>query len=360
MGRVIRHRWSEGPLARAPILRADDVPEGVDVERARTRDGAVFSLDHAHAHLISVIGGEVNATFDGGPLRLGPGAHLFVPLGAGAPIELAPGTSIVHVAAPTARGTAVRVRDEAFVAACATDGGQALRWILTPQYLSRRIFLHHDAFLTSRGGHPLSWFHTTMFDVKGLPPNADGESVFKMSYNSRTEFNVCYDVEGDAGVRMGVHPYGDDQTWTEWRALDGESTYHLDEPVDVRPLRNKHEVRANGHVSLFCMFDPAPTGVERHRPGEYSDYESFEAVAPREEYRAHQREIARFDAMVDRLSWARARGRLDDERGGEAWSLYQRGRAAQRALEARLLDTLAAEGAGRDAVVARWLSRFEL
>jgi hypothetical protein len=44
-----------------------------------------------------------------------------------------------------------------------------LRWVITPQYLSRRIFLHHDPTLLSKSGHPVSWFHTTMFDVAGLP-----------------------------------------------------------------------------------------------------------------------------------------------------------------------------------------------
>jgi hypothetical protein len=39
-----------------------------------------------------------------------------------------------------------------------------------------------------------------MFDVAGLPKNEEGDSVFKMSYNSRTEFNVCYDVKGKAKV----------------------------------------------------------------------------------------------------------------------------------------------------------------
>ena len=79
--------------------------------------------------------------------------------------------------------------------------------LLTLQYLSRRIFLHHDPTLLSKSGNPVSLFHTTMFDVDGLPKNEDGEPVFKMSYNSRTEFNVCYDVKGIARVRMAEHPY---------------------------------------------------------------------------------------------------------------------------------------------------------
>lgn len=378
MGNVIRNRWLEdeaSPLVRARIMRASEVPEGVDVERVRARDDASVALDPLHGHVLSVIEGEGRAVVDGEPLALRPGVHLFVPPGHTVPVAVQRGASWVHVAAPGARGQRVLLRDEAFVSACAIDG-QALRWTLTPQYLSRRIFLHHDPALLSRSGHPLSWFHTTMFDVTGLPPNADGESVFKMAYNSRTEFNVCYDVQGEARVRMAEHPYADQgQRWGGWQHLDGEATYHLDEaaggpheerivdPVTgaVRTARNKHEVFSRaGYVSLFCLFDPAPTGVERHRPGEYSDYEPFEAVSVRDEYRAHQREIARLDAMVDRLSLARARGRLEAERGGEAWAIYQRGREAQRAIEAALVAGLAAEGLGRDAVVERWRSTVEL
>ncbi len=393
MGNVIRNRWVEdtdAPLVRARIMRGHEVPEGVDVERVRATGAARVPLDPGYGHLLSVIEGAGRAIVDGEPLALGAGVHLFVPPETVVPVEVEAGASLVHVATPGARGRRVLLRDEAFVSACAIEG-QALRWTLTPQYLSRRVFLHHDPVLLSKSGHPLSWFHTTMFDVAGLPPNADGESVFKMSYNSRTELNVCYDVRGEARVRMADHPYsgtprtgltgtsgavsGAVQSWGAWQALDGDATYHLDEaaggpheerlvdPVTgaARTLRNKHEVySSDGYVSLYCLFDPAPTGVERHRPGEYSDYEPFEAVAVRDEYRAHQREIARLDAMVDRLSLARARGRLDAERGGEAWDVYQRGREAQRALEAALVAALAAEGLGRDAVVERWRSTLEL
>lgn len=375
MGTVIRHQWLEAdgdPLARGAILHADTSPEGVAVSRLRARQDGPLSLDAAHGHLITVIAGEVRATVEGERLVLRDGVHLFVPPGAAVPLEVKAGAQLVHVASPAARGRRVLVRDEAFVSACAIEG-QSLRWILTPQYLSRRIFLHHDQALASKSGHPLSWFHTTMFDVAGLPPNADGESVFKMSYNSRTEFNVCYDVQGEARVRMAEHPYAG-QTWGAWQGLDGEATYHLDEPAggpheerltaadgSAQTLRNKHEVYSReGYVSLFCMFDPAPTGTERHRPGEYSDYEPYAAVSGRPEFAEHQRALARLDAMVDRLSLARARDRLEAERGGEAWAVYQQGRAAQRALEAALVASLAAEGKGRDQVVARWLSAVEL
>ncbi|MBK6515416.1 MAG: hypothetical protein IPG04_15165 [Polyangiaceae bacterium] len=69
------------------------------------------------------------------------------------------------------------------------------------------------------------------------------------------------------------------QAWGPWSALTSETNYHLHEAVDGdqvewieeggkrRSLRNKHEVLGrDGYVSLFCMFDPAPTGVERPGP----------------------------------------------------------------------------------------------
>lgn len=368
MGRVIRNVWTEAagsPLRRAAILDPDRVPEGVEVERTEAHAATPWALPAARAHVLAVLRGAVHLPADG--LRVGPGAHLYVPLDAGLTVQLEPGTAVVRVSSAWARGTHLSVRDEAFVSACAVEG-QSLRWILTPQYLSRRVLLHHDHALLSKGGHPLSWFHTTMFDVAGLPPNDEGESVFKMSYNSRTELNVCYDVTGDARVRMARHPYAS-RAWGPWERLDGDATYHLDEASDGpeveregdKLLRNKHEVLARGgHVSLYCVFDPAPTGVERHRPGEYSDYEPLADVVGRDEYRVHQREIARLDSMVDELSRARARGELERHRGGAAWAVYQAGRAAQRALESGLVATLAAEGKGRDQVVEPWLSRGEL
>jgi hypothetical protein len=138
-------------------------------------------------------------------LALASDVHVFLPLAAGAAFECDAGTELVHVASSKVRGERFLVRDETFLRACA-DGEHSLRWTLTPQYLSRRIFLHHDATLLSTSGDPVSWFHTTMFDTAGLLPNQDGESVFKMSYNSRTEINVCYDVKGDARVRFAETP----------------------------------------------------------------------------------------------------------------------------------------------------------
>jgi hypothetical protein len=356
--KLIKNVWrrSDGePLERARILSAAECPEGFDVERVRAGDAAAaFRPEPAVAHVLSVIRGRARLSLPGETLALEARCHVYLPPGAGAELSLDAGAELVVVSAPSAdrsRGTKLIVRDETFLSACAAEGC-SLRWIFTPQYLSRRIFLHHDSILVSRSGEPVSWFHTTMFDVSGLPPNADGEPVFKMSYNSRTEFNVLYAVEGDARVRTAIHPYGEER-WSPWMRLDGDSTYHLNEVEARDGLRNKHEVvLLGGHASLFCMFDPAPTGIERHRPGEYSDYEPFEAVSARPEYEIHRRQIARFDAMVDELSLAKARGLLDKKRNTQAWELYEAGRATQADLERALI----AEHPGRSHTLERWRS----
>lgn len=382
MEHLIRNAWrveGGGAFERAAILDHRVHPEGLDIDRLRFARAGELPLGGDRGRIVSCIGGGATLRASGATLRLRAGVHVYLPPGQVASggslvLEADAGAELVRVEAPSpdqARGAELIVRDEAFVFACAA-GAASLRWILTPQYLSRRVFLHHDRALVSGSGQPVAWFHTTMFDVSGLPPNADGESVFKMAYNSRTEINVCHDVAGDARVRMATHPYASEpgaaQAWGPWLRLDGDSSYHLHEAEDapetewlVDPAtlarssrRNKHEVLiAGGHVTLLCLFDPGPTGVERHRPGEYSDYEPLEAVVARPDYLAHQREIARFDRMVDLLSLARARGELEPA-DGEDLATYREGHAAQCALEDALAATLRAEGAGREQVLAPW------
>jgi hypothetical protein len=160
------------------------------------------------------------------------------------------------------------------------------------------------------------------------------------------------------------------QLWGPWLALDGDATYHLNEAaggpeeecrIDAKTgrrqvFRNKHEVFiADGHVSLFCQFDPAPTGAERHKPGEYSDYEPLSEVVGTERYEIQQKEMERFDEMVDRLSLAHALGGADAPAGSRIWDTYLRGREAQRSLESKLAAKAAAEDQGRERVIRPWM-----
>jgi len=379
MQKLVRNNWrreSGEPYARASILSREVHPEGLDIDRVRFFEAGRLTPSSGVGHIISVLRGRGSLHVADGDVQsyhIEAGVHLYLPPGMESVFDAEEGTELIRVSgasAAQARGKRMLLRDETFVAACASRT-QSLRWILTPQYLSRRIFLHHDPVLLSKSGHPVSWFRTTMFDVAGLPENAEGEPVFKMSYNSRTECNVCYDVQGKARVRMAQHPYAAaNQRWHPWLPLDGDSTYHLNEAAGsseeerhidtttgtLRFFRNKHEVHiADGHVTLCCLFDPAPTGFERHRPGEYSDYEPLSQVVGLEAYDTYRREIAKYDEMVDQLSLAKATGALSTLQGSDLWKLYLQGREAQSAIESGLADGLAAEGKGRERVLAPWI-----
>jgi len=384
MEKLVRNDWhcnSGEPFVRAQILRHEIHPEGLDVDRIRFFDVGCLTPRSDVGHIVSVLGGsgKLHLAGDGGQtFQLEAGVHLYLPPGPGFILNAERGTELLRVSSPSAaqaRGEKLLLRNERFLAACASES-QSLRWILTPQYLSRRIFLHHDPTLLSKSGHPVSWFHTTMFDVAGLPKNEDGQPVFKMSYNSRTEINVCYDVKGAARVRMAQHPYRESkQLWGPWLLLDGESTYHLNEAAGSpeeecyieettrtsQTLRNKHEVHiVEGHVSLFCLFDPAPAGMERHRPGDYSDYEPLSQLLGTKPYETYEREIARYDEMVDQLSLAKAKGEVDTLKGTPIWKLFLRGRKAQAAIETELARKLAVEGNGREQVLSRWMQSVDI
>ncbi len=376
---LIRNEWKSDygdPFARARILNHAIHPEGLDVDRMRFFKPGRFTPNPGLGHIFSVLKGNASLILlaeHNRSLNLESGVHIYLPPGLECVLMIESETELLHAAGGQpwqAGGYRLLLRDEQFLSACAT-AGQSLRWILTSQFLSRRIFLHHDQALLSKSGNPVSWFRTTMFDVAGLPPNEDGEPAFKMSYNSRTEFNVCYDVRGDARVRMAMHPYKQSgQVWTPWQKIDGDSTYHINETFggpeeeccfdeatqSQKMLRNKHEVYINnGYVTLFCLFDPAPTGVEKHKPGEYSDYEHISHVLGTPAYENHRREIRKFDDMVEQLSFAKASGKLDTFTGTPQWDLYQQGLESQQFIETELSNSLAAEANGREKILARWM-----
>lgn len=359
MDRLIVNDWQPaGPgLEIARVLDGARTPEGFSVSRLRSSGNSEASLDPLVGHLLSVTAGQIRIESQG--LLLDAGSHVYLPPRAHAALALSDGAHAVLATAESpeqAVSESTIVRHERFLSACAAQG-RALRWVLTPQYLSRRIFLHHDSPLVSREGRPISWFRTTMFDVSGLPANEDGESVFRMSYDTRTEFNVCYDVTGYARVRFARHPYvRDGQDWSLWLRLHSDATYHLDETEAQDGLRNRHEVAIEGgHCSLFCLFDPAPTGIERHKPGAYSDYEAYEVVSQRPEHARHVEALKGFDVMLDTLSRAHARGALGGLEGTDQWARFEQGRAAQRRIEAALRAELARDGEGRGAVLEPWM-----
>jgi len=246
MQKLIKNDWHnecDGCYDRAQILRYDVHPEGLDVDRIRFLVAGRLEPRSSVGHIISVLRGSGKLLLkgdNGQTLHLEAGVHFYLLPGMEAILDAEPGTELLRVSSPSAsqtRGSKLLLRNEVFLAACAS-GSQLLRWVLTPQYLSRRIFLHHDPVLLSKSGHPVSWFHTTMFDVAGLPVNEDGQPVFKMSYNSRTEVNFCYEVKGTARVRMAQHPYLESkQLWGPWFPLDGDSTYHLNEAAGGREGR---------------------------------------------------------------------------------------------------------------------------
>ena len=78
-------------------------------------------------------------------------------------------------------------------------------------------------------------------------------------------------------------------------------------------------------------------------------------VVGTELYDRHEREAAKYDEMVERLSLAKAEGALESLRGTVVWDVYQRGREAQASIESDLARSLAAQAAGRNYIIARWM-----
>jgi hypothetical protein len=379
MEKIIRNDWQQiekGHL-RADILNRTIHPEGLDISRLYFEQPGETELSPIDGHIVTILSGEVLLSVNSceKPLHIGPSVHLYIPHDAHAQLKISADTKLIHVSGPKeqARGKNLIVRDEQFLRATA-DSGSLYRWILTPQYLSRRVFLYHDQALLSKNGYPVSWFHTTMFDVNGLPVNNEGLSVFKMSYDNQTEVNVCFDVSGEAKVRMAYHPYSDEsQKWCEWQLLDSNTTYYLNEESNGSEVewhldpetkeqfsrRNKHEVfiPEGGHVSLCCLFDPAPTGTERHLPGKYSSYEHISKIIGTEAYDRHLKALTPYDEMVDELSLQKARMTLDESNKNPLWQRYQHGLKNQMNLESKLMQQLQEDKQGRDAVVLKWINK---
>ena len=379
MEKIIHNKWQqiEKGQFHTAILNRDIHPEGLDVSRFCFKQRGEVEFNPFDGHMVTILSGQVHLKLNSftTPLKFGAFVHLYIPPYENAKLKASRDTQLIHIAGPAeqARGEKLIVRDEHFIQATA-DCDRMFRWVLTPQYLSRRVFLHHDKILLSKSHQPVSWFRTTMFDVNGLPPNDDGLPVFKMQYDNQTEANFCYDVAGEARVRMAYHPYKDkDQTWSEWKSLGNDTTYYLNEDSQSPDVewyispetgersskRNKHEVYIpeGGYVTLCCLFDPGPTGSEKHMPGKYSSYQNVNKIIGTEAYQQHLKALTPFDEMVDRLSLLKAQGLLDESGENPKWEFYQNGLENQTKLESELVQQLRNENRGRDAVVLKWINK---
>lgn len=381
MEKIIHNNWLqlEKGQFHAEVLNRHIHPEGLDVSRFSFEQGGEVELNHLDGHIVTILTGHIQLKINSfaTPLELGSAVHLYIPPHENARLKVSENTQLIHIAGPReqARGEEMVVRDEQFIRATA-DGNRMFRWVLTPQYLSRRVVLHHDKTLLSKDHFPISWFRTTMFDVNGLPPNEQGVPVFKMQYDYQTEANVCYDVSGEAKVRMAFHPYKDKgQEWDEWQLLGNDTTYYLNEDSHCSDVewdtnsetgenfsrRNKHEVYIpeGGYVSLCCLFDPGPTGSEKHVPGKYSSYQNVNKVVGTEAYRQHLKALIPFDEMVDNLSLLKAQGLLGQSDKDPMWTFYRHGFENQVELESKLVQQLQNENQGRDAVVLKWINKSD-
>jgi len=379
MDKIITNKWQEIKKGHfhASILKREVHPEGLDVSRFSFEQNGEVELNSSDGHIISILSGQVQLKVKSfnNPLKLDSFVHLYIPPKEDAKLKASAGTQFIHIAGPAeqAKGKRLIVRDEQFLRATA-DSDRTFRWVLTPQYLSRRVVLYHDKTLVSKSQFPVSWFRTTMFDVNGLPPNDDGLPVFKMQYDNQTEANVCYDVAGDSKVRMALHPYADrGQKWGDWQRVGNDSTYYLNEATNSSEVewhtnpdngeklssRNKHEVYIpeGGYVTLCCLFDPGPTGNEKHMPGKYSAYQDVKKVIGTEVYQQYLSSLLPFDEMVDKLSLLKAQGLLNGIDKDPLWNCYEEGRKNQLRLESQLMQQLQSERRGRDSVVLKWINK---
>ncbi len=321
--KIIKDHWSAcNPSTRtsiaghlkSPILSKENSEEGLAFNRYKvikdsSDESHPISLSNDDGHIFSLLEGEATLKLKSEstkPLTISNLTHLYIPPGENAQLMLSSGSYALHVSGgrQCANGDKFLIRNERFAGAA--------RNVLTPQYLSRRMFTNRDKTLQSKYGTQVAWFHTTMFDSIGLGVNDEGKGVFKMSYDNQTEVNVVYKVGGHCAVRFALHPYvsdedqeqenGQHQAWSDWQHLDGETMYYLNESSDgdevetvkvnggdsTATLRNRHEVfispnkprtgaigenalcdKDDGFVSLCCLFDPGPTGLEEHLPGKY-------------------------------------------------------------------------------------------
>ena len=368
--KIIRCQWTTDErspgIQRVKIVDRESGIEGIDVGRLKCSPGSTLSLDPTDGHILSILTGSaiLRSTALPRPLTLRAGAHLYSPPGFAAELHFSIQTSLVHASAAQARGNRLLLHDEQYLS--------AVRYVLTPQYLSRRVFLHRDDTLCSSSGDPIAWFHTTMFDTQGLPKNRDGLPVFKMSYDNQSELNVVYEVNRSAMVRFALHPYtaNEGQEWSDWAKLDGQTAYYLNESASgtdvetkidpatgtARNFRNKHEiyVEPKGHVSLFCLFDPAPTGMETHLPGDYSSYAPAHDVISTTAYKRYLERIQPLDNMMKELSIATAQDPGKSLEDSAQWDVFKAARKNVYISEQKMIQD---DAGNRASIIEPWRTR---
>lgn len=361
---------------------------GVDTIRVKIPSNKKFKLNNSEGHIITVIYGKgvlkINSISD--TLTTEKGSHMFIPLNENAEFESKSEDFelvVLSASKENVTGKKFLIKNNLFLK-ISTSEDTLLRWITTPQYLSRRVFLHHESTLVSKIGFPVSWNNTTMFDCTGLPLNDVGLPVFRMSYNNNTEINCCYDVPITSKVRYAKHPYKTNtnntdnnnntvkQEWSDWADIDSNTTYSLVETAEQAEIitetleitetkdkdngiskdnnnsstttvtkahRNKHEIfiPEKSYVSLCCMFDPGITGIEKHIKGQYSDYVPVSETIKTQSYKDYLQILTQVDIMIESLSLDYALGK--DIKKNEYYEAFKNGLEKQKEIENQLMLT---------------------
>jgi hypothetical protein len=129
MQKLIKNNWcrkSGEPFDKIIILDHKTHPEGLDIHRMRFFEHGTFAPKANVGHIISVLRGDGNLHIAGdnrSPFRLTSGVHLYVPSGMESTLSGTPGTELLCVSGASAsqtRGRDFLLRDETFVAACAS------------------------------------------------------------------------------------------------------------------------------------------------------------------------------------------------------------------------------------------------
>ena len=307
-------------LQQINIINPENNPHDFQITRILFNEGS-FILPSLGC-IIAIIEGSVLVSYKNTDYHLETNTFMFLPASIEGKMISKGIAKVILIAAKNTtqtRGTKIIIRNLSILKA------NSHRWILTSQYLSRRVFLYHDQTLVSRTGYPITITLTTVFSSEGLKENNQGLPVFRMQYDNHFETNVMVEVKGISKVRYAIKPYFDDeslQRWEEWNDLDDMTCYNLYESeqeeerddncslnIDEKSKenvkcrgRNKHEIYADEEHTNLCIFDPALTGDEKHQEGLYSSYRKLEESISDESYLQFLSSITPIDNLTDELS----------------------------------------------------------